>query len=130
MSGSPGWTRTNNPPINSRMLCQLSYRGSRPQTLATRRRVAKSGSGRVVADLGLGLAQGKVGHGHHLGVVRVEAAVVGVHPGDGSADRAAAADHGEAERVADGYATLQHDAGGHPLADQLEEECRVLHREG
>ena len=26
--GSPGWTRTNNPPVNSRMLCQLSYRGS------------------------------------------------------------------------------------------------------
>jgi hypothetical protein len=25
---SPGWTRTNNPPVNSRMLCQLSYRGS------------------------------------------------------------------------------------------------------
>src|SRR6185312_17466451 len=24
---SPGWTRTNNPPVNSRMLCQLSYRG-------------------------------------------------------------------------------------------------------
>jgi hypothetical protein len=43
-SCSPGWTRTNNPPINSRMLCQLSYRGSRPQTLATRRRVAKSGA--------------------------------------------------------------------------------------
>jgi hypothetical protein len=29
LSGSsPGWTRTNNPPVNSRMLCQLSYRGS------------------------------------------------------------------------------------------------------
>ena len=26
---SPGWTRTNNPSVNSRMLCQLSYRGSR-----------------------------------------------------------------------------------------------------
>ena len=25
---SPDWTRTNNPPVNSRMLCQLSYRGS------------------------------------------------------------------------------------------------------
>ena len=24
---SPGWTRTNNPAINSRVLCQLSYRG-------------------------------------------------------------------------------------------------------
>ena len=27
--GSPGWTRTNNIPVNSRTLCQLSYRGSR-----------------------------------------------------------------------------------------------------
>src|SRR3954468_18659800 len=27
-SDSPGWTRTNNPPVNSRMLCQLSYRGT------------------------------------------------------------------------------------------------------
>src|SRR6478736_3499640 len=26
---SPGWTRTNNPPVNSRMLCQLSYWGRR-----------------------------------------------------------------------------------------------------
>jgi hypothetical protein len=25
---SPGWTRTNNPSVNSRMLCQLSYEGS------------------------------------------------------------------------------------------------------
>src|SRR4051812_14204555 len=24
---SPAWTRTKNPPVNSRMLCQLSYRG-------------------------------------------------------------------------------------------------------
>jgi hypothetical protein len=27
-SSSPGWTRTSNPPVNSRMLCQLSYRGT------------------------------------------------------------------------------------------------------
>ena len=27
MCGSPNWTRTNNPSINSRMLCQLSYGG-------------------------------------------------------------------------------------------------------
>ncbi len=25
---SPGWTRTSNPSVNSRMLCQLSYEGS------------------------------------------------------------------------------------------------------
>jgi hypothetical protein len=29
---SRGWTRTNNPPVNSRMLCQLSYAG-RPRAL-------------------------------------------------------------------------------------------------
>jgi hypothetical protein len=35
--GSPGWTRTNNPSVNSRMLCQLSYRGSlSPHRLARR----------------------------------------------------------------------------------------------
>ena len=28
LSGSSTWTRTRNPPVNSRMLCQLSYRGS------------------------------------------------------------------------------------------------------
>jgi hypothetical protein len=27
---SPGWTRTSNPSVNSRMLCQLSYRGLTP----------------------------------------------------------------------------------------------------
>jgi hypothetical protein len=27
---SPGWTRTSNPSVNSRMLCQLSYRGLLP----------------------------------------------------------------------------------------------------
>ena len=33
---SPGWTRTNNLPVNSRLLCQLSYRGmvQRGQTVA------------------------------------------------------------------------------------------------
>lgn len=28
--GSPAWTRTKNLPVNSRLLCQLSYRGMRP----------------------------------------------------------------------------------------------------
>lgn len=28
-TGSPGWDRTNNLPVNSRMLCQLSYWGMR-----------------------------------------------------------------------------------------------------
>ena len=34
---SPGWTRTNNPPVNSRMLCQLSYRGSAAAIVASLR---------------------------------------------------------------------------------------------
>jgi hypothetical protein len=28
---SPGQIRTDNPPVNSRMLCQLSYRGRQPE---------------------------------------------------------------------------------------------------
>ena len=31
MCCSPSWTRTNNLPVNSRLLCQLSYRGSLEQ---------------------------------------------------------------------------------------------------
>ncbi len=34
--GSPGWTRTNNPSVNSRMLCQLSYRGSLQRAIVAR----------------------------------------------------------------------------------------------
>ena len=56
--GSPGWTRTNNPPINSRMLCQLSYRGSlepaqiskRDRGVANREPPRRSAS--VEADVG------------------------------------------------------------------------------
>src|SRR5207248_5787499 len=29
-SGSPSWVRTSDPRINSPLLCQLSYRGTRP----------------------------------------------------------------------------------------------------
>jgi hypothetical protein len=35
LRGSPDWTRTSNPLINSQMLCQLSYQGS--AELAVRR---------------------------------------------------------------------------------------------
>src|SRR5699024_5280522 len=34
---SPGWARTSDPSINSRMLCQLSYGGKRRSRLRTRR---------------------------------------------------------------------------------------------
>jgi hypothetical protein len=30
LAGSPAWTRTRNLPVNSRALCQLSYRGTNP----------------------------------------------------------------------------------------------------
>ena len=39
--GSPGWTRTNNPPVNSRMLCQLSYRGSSAPSSAATANISK-----------------------------------------------------------------------------------------
>jgi hypothetical protein len=32
-SGSPTWTRTKNLPVNSRLLCQLSYRGSQARVV-------------------------------------------------------------------------------------------------
>ncbi len=35
-AGSPGWTRTSNPAVNSRMLCQLSYGGSSTATITHR----------------------------------------------------------------------------------------------
>ncbi len=35
-AGSPGWTRTSNPAVNSRMLCQLSYGGSSIATITHR----------------------------------------------------------------------------------------------
>src|SRR5918995_4044414 len=58
-SGSPGWTRTNNPSVNSRMLCQLSYRGKaatgsprqRPATIAKRAPATKSRQRSGQADL-------------------------------------------------------------------------------
>ena len=34
---SPGWTRTSNPSVNSRMLCQLSYRGRLARDVAIAR---------------------------------------------------------------------------------------------
>ena len=50
IGSSPGWTRTNNPPVNSRMLCQLSYRGrQRARSVAAHRNRAeetRSGRGR------------------------------------------------------------------------------------
>ena len=49
LQSSPGWTRTNNPSVNSRMLCQLSYRGrKRPEVYP--------GRGRAVPEAGLDLA--------------------------------------------------------------------------
>src|SRR6266702_4117311 len=52
LSHSPGWTRTNNPPVNSRMLCQLSYRGTvarRANCSGVRAELREIGSGRADA---------------------------------------------------------------------------------
>src|SRR4051794_25539049 len=146
MTCSPGWTRTNNPPVNSRMLCQLSYRGSRPQTLARTGVATKSGRacergllraagrsdarGRFVAHLGLRLRQDGVRDRGDLRVVRVETRVVGVHPRDRPTDRTPAADHAQAETAQDRDAPLEHDARRDALTDQLEQEGGILHREG
>src|SRR5829696_940860 len=43
--GSPGWTRTSNPSVNSRMLCQLSYRGMSQKRLYGSATVASSSVG-------------------------------------------------------------------------------------
>ena len=52
-SCSPAWTRTSNPPINSRMLCQLSYRGSLRQ-----RQHCSNGERRALNQFGPGVGQG------------------------------------------------------------------------
>ena len=47
---SPGWTRTNNPPVNSRMLCQLSYRGSAAAHCSRRLRRIRGSRSRTSAS--------------------------------------------------------------------------------
>ena len=47
---SPGWTRTNNPPVNSRMLCQLSYRGSAAAIVARLSISSRSSATRCASD--------------------------------------------------------------------------------
>src|SRR5690606_14020695 len=49
---SRDWTRTSNRPINSRMLCQLSYAGSCGSTLTGRRRGPGVTHGRPGCELG------------------------------------------------------------------------------
>ena len=97
---SPGWTRTNNPPVNSRMLCQLSYRGSRPQAQPE---VSKEPGRRLNSDRvrrrapRCGRAQAPRRPRDDLRVVGVDARVVLVGPADlPAAARWPAGDHGEA----------------------------------
>src|SRR4029078_1628001 len=54
--GSPGCTRTNTPPVNSRMLCQLSYRGSKPAQISKGRRARL-----IQPDFAAGVRQGVLG---------------------------------------------------------------------
>ena len=49
-ASSPGWTRTNNPPVNSRMLCQLSYRGSAAAIVARLSISSRSSATRCASD--------------------------------------------------------------------------------
>lgn len=58
--GSLSWTRTNNLPINSRLLCQLSYEGLQVQTLHDLTRLANPvpGDGEHAARLTHGLILG------------------------------------------------------------------------
>src|SRR5690242_12046953 len=70
---SPGWTRTNNPPVNSRMLCQLSYRGRQrhDSSQGLREGPARRGSAQVDTRPGEGGLErlepgGVVGRGSRL----------------------------------------------------------------
>ena len=119
------------------MLCQLSYRGSRPQTLATRRVLAKSSTGRPAAHRSAGSPTSACACARARSATAATSGSAGSRPASyaciqaiGSADRAAARDHREAELAAHGHPSLEDDAGGHPLADELQQEGRVLHLEG
>ena len=115
------------------MLCQLSYRGSR----AARRNISKGPRGRRGNQ-----GQGPTSSRRRLrapraAAPRATARVLGVDAlvelVDPSAHRPArgrpAGDHPDARDAPDGDVPLQHHAGGHPLADQLEQPARLLDRE-
>src|SRR4051812_30135954 len=90
LPGSPGWTRTNNPPVNSRMLCQLSYRGS---LLSDRHHSNREGWS--LNQFGPRLLQGLAGERAHAGVVGVEALVVLHEPANLAPGGRPASDHVE-----------------------------------
>ena len=79
--GSPGWTRTNNPPVNSRMLCQLSYRGSCSGKVSKDASTLLNRFARL-ADLVLRRAQTGLGRLRDVRIGRVDPGVVLDGPGD------------------------------------------------
>ena len=132
--GSPGWTRTRNPSINSRMLCQLSYRGSVAAPKTSKRVGVREISATWVAtryERPVSL---------HLVLSRVEGLPGGVSTNGlaGSMPssysnattargprRGAPGDHPHPAVALDGHVPLEHDGRGDPLADQLEEAARL-----
>src|SRR6476619_1492351 len=132
-AGSPGWTRTNNPPVNSRMLCQLSYRGSVQRAHISKVDVpvqiglSLGGSGRP--DLLLGGGEGLPGRPLDLRVLRVDTGVVLEEPHHRPvAARGPAGDHPHAAAALEGDVPLEDDARRHPLPDQLQQPARLLDR--
>ena len=49
-SGSPAWTRTKNLSVNSRLLCQLSYRGMLSQPLTLAKKAKNRQTRRLIAE--------------------------------------------------------------------------------
>ncbi len=72
---SPNWTRTNNPSINSRMLCQLSYGGMTDEHY--------QGQGQPLDPEGRSqFREGAIGTSRDVGICRVTVGVKFQQPGD------------------------------------------------
>src|SRR4051794_16146763 len=127
---SPGWTRTNNPSVNSRMLCQLSYRGSwSPHRLASRNEPLRIGQAPASAHADVGLSGREGGLGGCAGerIGGVDTLVVLVEPLHlGASGRGTPGDHADAPSTAHRDVPGHQHAGRHPLADELEQPGDVL----
>ena len=135
---SPDWTRTNNLPVNSRLLCQLSYRGmllrNHSKASAPSRNRVRRVAGDVPTSLRDAVRDPSEPHlgaqpGHPLGGLasHLRVAEVGALARDRLLQQGAAgevlADH-DAHRAAPGGAELvgEHDARLEPLAQGLLEQ--------
>ena len=107
------------------MLCQLSYRGSRWERLATATLALKSGL--VQADVGASSRQSLGSQALDLGIVGVDARVVAGDPRQVVAPPGRPpGDHPQAATARDWHVSLEYDAGRDPLPDQLEEPSRLV----